>query len=478
MTVVGGAADNPGKYESRYAAFISYSHADEEFGDWLHRRLESYRVPAALVGRDGPGGRINRRLGKVFRDRTDLSAAHDLSAEIREGLKQSDALIVLCSPRACGSKYVNEEIRFFKVLGKGQRIFAAIVDGEPHAAGNPRYTNADECFPPALIYQLDDQGALSSTPEPNEPLAADFRGGKDGCESGSLKLIAGLLEVGLDELVQRERQAQRRRQFIAYGIAACMSVLAIGAIGAGGIAVWQWQEAVASEAAAVESAERALRAQRIAEHREREALDANALAAQRQRDLERVAQGYTATFERAFSSVESVQVSGFEDLGPEIPGDNFALVTPALAPSAIPETFAHPLMQLQLRVNRAPMDYWERVGPGMVAVFESIQSWPRRGGASSPFTGQQEIETAFGDEECATVPEIDFYDTVSEFERRTTGRIALMSAAQRQNERDRAAHLIDTEIQAQRSTNRRVEVMRLQVGESCIFFGYASSKAL
>ncbi len=80
----------------------------------------------------------------MFRDRADLSAAHDLGAEIREGLENADALIVLCSPRSCGSKYVNEEIRYFKQLGKGQRIFAVIVDGEPHAAGNPNYTAADE----------------------------------------------------------------------------------------------------------------------------------------------------------------------------------------------------------------------------------------------------------------------------------------------------------------------------------------------
>lgn len=177
--------------QARYAAFISYSHADEEFGDWLHKRLESYQVPAALVGRDGPNGAIQKRLGKVFRDRADLSAAHDLGAEIRQGLEQADALIVLCSPRACGSKYVNQEIAAFKALGKGQRIFAAIVDGEPHAAGNPNYSAADECFPPALIYQLNTNGALAATPEPNEPIAADFRDGKDGRENGSLKIIAG-----------------------------------------------------------------------------------------------------------------------------------------------------------------------------------------------------------------------------------------------------------------------------------------------
>src|SRR5262249_46076718 len=169
----------------RFAAFISYSHRDGEFGDWLHKRLEAYQVPSALVRRDGPRGRIGKRLGKVFRDRADLSAAHDLGREIREALTQSDALIVLCSPRSAGSKYVHEEIRAFKAMGKGQRIFAAIIDGEPHAAGRPGYSAADECFPPALVYALGRDGAVSSQPEANEPIAADFREGKDGRQNGS-----------------------------------------------------------------------------------------------------------------------------------------------------------------------------------------------------------------------------------------------------------------------------------------------------
>ena len=66
-----------------YATFLSYSHADEEFGEWLHKRLETYQVPSPMVGRAGPNGPITKRLGKVFRDRADLSAAHDLGAEIR-----------------------------------------------------------------------------------------------------------------------------------------------------------------------------------------------------------------------------------------------------------------------------------------------------------------------------------------------------------------------------------------------------------
>lgn len=31
--------------EYRYWAFISYSHQDEEWAGWLHRAIETYRVP-------------------------------------------------------------------------------------------------------------------------------------------------------------------------------------------------------------------------------------------------------------------------------------------------------------------------------------------------------------------------------------------------------------------------------------------------
>lgn len=237
-----------------FAAFVSYSHSDEEIAAWLHRRLESYEVPRELASRLPPDSQKHRRLGKVFRDRADLSAAHDLGGEIREALQHSRALIVLCSPRSSGSKYVHEEIRYFKELGKSTQIFAAIVDGEPHAAGKPGRTAADECFPPALIYALGANRQISSTPEANEPIAADFRDGRDGRENGSLKIIAGLLDVGLDELVQRERIAERRRRRRANLVAGSMTILALGAVGAGGAAWFSEQRARVKEGEAVQSA--------------------------------------------------------------------------------------------------------------------------------------------------------------------------------------------------------------------------------
>ena len=42
----------------RYAAFISYSHADEKSARWLMHRLESYRVPKYLIGSEGSRGAI------------------------------------------------------------------------------------------------------------------------------------------------------------------------------------------------------------------------------------------------------------------------------------------------------------------------------------------------------------------------------------------------------------------------------------
>lgn len=276
----------------RYAAFISYSHADDAFGTWLHRKLEGYEIPSAFR-RAGA-----KRLGPIFRDRVDLGAKHDLGAEIRLALENADALVVLCSPRSASSRYVDEEIRYFKQLGKGERIFAAIVDGEPHAAGKPGRTEADECFPPALLYQIDAAGGLSQVPETNEPIAADFREGKDGRENGALKLIAGLLDVGLDELVQREKQAERRRRHRANLLAGVMAVLALGAVAAGAVAWWQQGVAETRRVEADTARGVAVEARGRAEQKEKEANDNFKLAEQRreeaaknaeERDIQRLA---------------------------------------------------------------------------------------------------------------------------------------------------------------------------------------------
>jgi tetratricopeptide (TPR) repeat protein len=192
----------------KYRAFISYSHADEDWARWLHRSLESYRVPKRLVGNATPFGPVPARLTPVFRDREELATATSLGETLTRALEQSACQLVICSRAAAQSRWVNEEILAFKRLGREQRIFCLIVDGEPGASAVAA-TADQECFPSALIYKIGEDGSLTATR--SEPIAADGRPGKDGKQDLRLKLIAGMLGVGLDELKQREAHRRHRR---------------------------------------------------------------------------------------------------------------------------------------------------------------------------------------------------------------------------------------------------------------------------
>ncbi len=115
----------------KYRAFLSYSHRDKTWAEWLHSALEAARIDNHLVGRMTPFGPVPRTLRPIFRDREDFSASHSLTEQTVAALKGSQFMVVLCSPNAAKSNYVNEEIRAFKAMGRGDRVIAVIVDGEP-----------------------------------------------------------------------------------------------------------------------------------------------------------------------------------------------------------------------------------------------------------------------------------------------------------------------------------------------------------
>lgn len=202
----------------KYWAFISYSHRDLGWANWLHRALERYRVPSRLVGQASRDGAVPKRLYPIFRDRDELPSSPDLDSEIHRALRASRYLIVICSPRSAASKWVNEEVRYFKSLGREDRVVCLIVDGEPNASVDSLRV-AEECFPPALRFRIAPDGTLSD--HPAQPVAADVRKSADGRSGARLKLIAGLIHVGLDELRQREM----RRRIWLLAAAASLSLL-------------------------------------------------------------------------------------------------------------------------------------------------------------------------------------------------------------------------------------------------------------
>lgn len=189
--------------DARYAAFISYAHTDEVIAAKLHSRLENFPL------RDGLASKKSL-LKPIFRDVTELTAHHSLPEKIKEAVQGSRKLIVLCSPAAKTSHWVNEEIRLFRETHGDGAILAALTEGTP-----------DTAFPPALL-----EGG-------REPLAADLKG-RDGLRFGTVQLAASLLGVGLDRLVQREARRRRRLTQIvtasALGFSAIMGAMTLTAL--------------------------------------------------------------------------------------------------------------------------------------------------------------------------------------------------------------------------------------------------------
>jgi len=202
----------------KYWAFISYSHRDAKVATALQRALETYRLPRALVGRDTPVGPVPDYLKPVFRDRAEMQAGTDLQASVRKALAQSAYLIVVCSPDAARSPWVNQEIVEFKRLAGESRVLAVIANGEPFASRMPG-READECFPVALRFALTPNGRPEG--EALEPVAADLRPDGDGERLALLKLVGGMIGVGVDGLVRRDAQRRARRMAIVAAASLC-----------------------------------------------------------------------------------------------------------------------------------------------------------------------------------------------------------------------------------------------------------------
>ena len=211
----------------KYWAFISYSHREVKIATALQRALETYRIPRRLVGRSTPLGNIPAYLKPVFRDRNEMQAGADLTATVREALAQSRYLIVVCSPDAARSEWVNREIIEFKKAHGEARVLSLIAAGEP-LVSRIRGREGEECFPEALRFALTSEGQPCGAPL--EPIAADLRPHGDGKRLAMLKLVAGMLGTGtgVDELVHRDAQRHARRMaLVATASIAGMAVTSV-----------------------------------------------------------------------------------------------------------------------------------------------------------------------------------------------------------------------------------------------------------
>ena len=205
----------------KYRAFLSYSHADTKRAKWLHGRIENFPIDKELVGRDTPAGPIPKNLKPIFRDRDEFVAGHGLAEQTIAALDASASMIVLCSPAAAKSHYVNEEVRLFKSRQPDRPVIPVIADGD---VGNAE----TEPFPPSVRFDVGSDGLVTTNPA--EVLAADITA--DGEEVALAKVVASLIGLGTDEVFRRAQRAQRRRQRL------WITGLSFVAIVLAGLAVW------------------------------------------------------------------------------------------------------------------------------------------------------------------------------------------------------------------------------------------------
>lgn len=203
-----------------YAAFISYRHLPREhkLATRLQRSLEGFRIPKALQEDAG-----SKRLGKFFRDEDELPTARSLNDQIRDALKRSPALIVICTPQTRESVWVLREVELFASFHGREHICVALCAGEP-----------EESFPPLLLGRtvVDADGSTHEVAE--EPIAADFRDGSRRQYQTELpRLAATLIGCGYDDLQQRMRARRQRLVLSLAGVIAAVSV------SFGSFALWQ-----------------------------------------------------------------------------------------------------------------------------------------------------------------------------------------------------------------------------------------------
>lgn len=119
--------------------FVSYSRKDKAFVVAIEKALESYMPPRDL--------KVPQRHLVVFRDESDFTGG-EYHTSLARHLQASSKIIVLCSPYARQSEYVNDEIRRFAGLRGAECMIPVLVSGLPN---NEAKHEQDKAFPEALM---------------------------------------------------------------------------------------------------------------------------------------------------------------------------------------------------------------------------------------------------------------------------------------------------------------------------------------
>jgi hypothetical protein len=229
------AIDGPQAYD----AFLSYTHRDRPVARGIQKGLHQ----------------IGRRLGqlralRVFRDDTNLEVSPDLWHKITEALDSSRFLVVVLSPMAAKSYWVDREVGYWlQHLGR-ERLLLVLAGGKLQwDADRQRF---DPQGSDAALPVLTEPGALPAEPfyidvsedAPWDPRAVTLR------EKISA-LAAPIHGKPKDQLLSDDLREQRRFRRLRAAAIAGLALLTVVAVIAAAVAVVQRGRAIEQRNAAI-----------------------------------------------------------------------------------------------------------------------------------------------------------------------------------------------------------------------------------
>jgi hypothetical protein len=197
-----------------YDAFVSYSHAkDKPIAAALQSVVQKLGKPW-----------YRRRALRVFRDDTSLSATPQLWPSIEAALDKSRYFILLASPEAAISKWVNKEVAHWLDHNSINTLLIGLTEGTlswDETTGDFA-AHANMPLPPVLAGRF-----------VTEPKWVDLTAYRDGADKGDAKFTelaadfaAAIRGMPKEDLLSQEVRQQRRALTLAWSAAGSLLILA------------------------------------------------------------------------------------------------------------------------------------------------------------------------------------------------------------------------------------------------------------
>lgn len=210
------------KESFKYNAFISYRHTDlDKFvAEKLHSLIETYKMPKPVVEKYNI---TDNNVRRIFRDQDELPLAPSLENPIIEALKQSEFLIVICSPRLKESLWCKKEIENFIKFHSRNNILCVLVEGEPK-----------DSFPEELLFYEEKinnkNGEEVVRKVPCEPLAMDVRGKNKReiykkLKTELIRIIAPMYNLDYDDIKRRHEERKLKNKVRIFKIITIVSIV-------------------------------------------------------------------------------------------------------------------------------------------------------------------------------------------------------------------------------------------------------------